>query len=416
MKNDSGNSPFAPFEVRSFRFQWPSDLLTSLAFEMETLILGWYVLVETRSVILLAVFGSLQFLGTLIAPMFGVMGDRLGRRTLLCSMRAVYSFLALLLMALGLTGLLTPAIVFAVAVPAGLVRPSDLVMRNALIGDTMPRDALMKAMGLSRTTMDTAKIAGALTGASLFSLLGLGYSYIFVAGFYLASLGLTLGVSKAQVSRTRPGQAAGAGAPIPASSGWRDLKEGLRYVWNTPDVLAMMGLAFLANLTAFPVTSGLLPYVAREVYHINEIGLGHLVAAFAVGALAGSIMLTFAGGSKNAPRFMLASLLLWYASLVVFALFETKAGGLLALLFVGFFQSLSMVTMSVALLSTVSERFRARVMGVRMLAVYGMPLGLLASGVLFASVGYIGTVALYSSVGATATIAIGLRWRKSIRR
>ena len=414
MRNRSTGSPFAPFEVRSFRFQWPSDLLTSLAFEMETLILGWYVLVETRSVILLGVFGSLQFLGTLIAPVFGVMGDRLGRRTLLCSMRAFYAFLALLLMALGLTGLLTPAIVFAVAVPAGLVRPSDLVMRNALIGDTMPRDALMKAMGLSRTTMDTAKIAGALTGASLFSLLGLGYSYIFVAGFYLASFSLTLGVSRVHGSRSRPGQAAVAGAAAP--SGWRDLKEGLRYVWNTPDVLAMMGLAFLANLTAFPVTSGLLPYVAREVYHINEIGLGHLVAAFAVGALIGSVTLTFAGGPKNAPRFMVASLLLWYASLVVFALFETKAGGLMALLFVGFFQSLSMVTMSVALLSTVSERFRARVMGVRMLAVYGMPLGLLASGVMVASIGYIGTVALYSSIGAIATIAIGLRWRRSIRR
>ena len=416
MKSFAANSPFAPFEVRSFRFQWPSDLLTSLAFEMETLILGWYVLVETRSVILLAVFGSLQFLGTLIAPVFGVVGDRLGRRTLLCSMRAFYACLALLLMMLGLAGLLTPVIVFAIAVPAGLVRPSDLAMRNALIGDTMPHDRLMKAMGLSRITMDSAKIAGALAGASLFALLGLGYSYIFVAAFYLASFGLTLGVSKVHAFRTRPGQIAEAGAPAASSSGWRDLKDGLRYVWNTPDVLAMMGLAFLANLTAFPVSSGLLPYVARDIYHIDEIGLGHLVAAFAVGALAGSITLTLAGRPKNAPRFMVGSLLLWYASLAVFAPFETKAGGLVLLLFVGFFQSLSMVTMAVALLSTVSDRFRARVMGVRMLAVYGLPLGLLASGVMIACVGFVGTVALYCSVGAIATVAIGLRWRASIRR
>ena len=75
LKKFSANFPLAPFEVRSFRYQWPSDLLVSLAFEMETLILGWYVLVETRSVILLTVFGSLQYLGTLIAPMFGVLGD-----------------------------------------------------------------------------------------------------------------------------------------------------------------------------------------------------------------------------------------------------------------------------------------------------------------------------------------------------
>ena len=48
----------APFQVRSFRFQWPADLLTSWAFEMETLIIGWYVLVETGSVLLLTLVGA----------------------------------------------------------------------------------------------------------------------------------------------------------------------------------------------------------------------------------------------------------------------------------------------------------------------------------------------------------------------
>ena len=61
---------------------------------METLILGWYILVETESVFLLTVFGSLQYLGTLIAPMIGVAGDRIGRRTLLCLMRALYAAMA----------------------------------------------------------------------------------------------------------------------------------------------------------------------------------------------------------------------------------------------------------------------------------------------------------------------------------
>jgi hypothetical protein len=62
----------APFRIRSFRFQWPADLLASWAFEMEGVILGWFVLVSTGSVLALAVFGSLQFLGTLISPFFGM--------------------------------------------------------------------------------------------------------------------------------------------------------------------------------------------------------------------------------------------------------------------------------------------------------------------------------------------------------
>ena len=81
-------SALAPFRVRNYRFQWPADLLTSWAFEMETLILGWYVLVETKSVVLLTVFASLTYTGQLIAPTIGMVGDRIGRRNLLAIMRA----------------------------------------------------------------------------------------------------------------------------------------------------------------------------------------------------------------------------------------------------------------------------------------------------------------------------------------
>jgi hypothetical protein len=34
-----------------------------------------------------------------------------------------------------------------------------------------------------------------------------------------------------------------------------------------------MWLAFLINLTAYPVSRGLLPYVAQRVYHVGATGL-----------------------------------------------------------------------------------------------------------------------------------------------
>src|SRR6185312_7284841 len=87
-------SALAPFRIRNYRFQWPADLLTSWAFEMETLILGWYILVETGSVLLLTLFAALQCLGTLVSPMLGVAGDRIGHGVLLCAMRTTYTFLS----------------------------------------------------------------------------------------------------------------------------------------------------------------------------------------------------------------------------------------------------------------------------------------------------------------------------------
>src|SRR2546429_3522511 len=170
----------APFRVRSFRFQWPADLLTSLAFEMETVILGWYVMVQTGSVLLLTAFGSLLLLGTLASPMFGVLGDRLGGRAVLMAMRVGYPRLAGFVLILTLTGRLTPGWVFVIATLAGLVRPNDQVLRNALIGETIPPQHLMGAVGLSRATMDSARVVGALAGAELSTVLGIERNHVLV--------------------------------------------------------------------------------------------------------------------------------------------------------------------------------------------------------------------------------------------
>ena len=65
----------------------------------------------------------------------------------------------------------------------------------------------------------------------------------------------------------------------------------------------MMWLAFLINLTAYPASSGLLPYVARRVYEVDATGLGWLVASFSLGGLLASITMVVTGGhaTPSAP-------------------------------------------------------------------------------------------------------------------
>ena len=139
---------------------------------METLILGWYILSETNSVILLTIFGALRFIGTLISPWFGLAGDRWGRRKLMYFMRSFIMLLSVIIMVLGLLDTLNPYHVFIISVFAGLVQPSDIVMRNALIGDSIPANMFMNASSVAKMAQDAARLFGALVGAGMLSVLG----------------------------------------------------------------------------------------------------------------------------------------------------------------------------------------------------------------------------------------------------
>jgi MFS family permease len=470
-------SALAPFKVRSFRFQWPADLATSWAFEMETLILGWYVLVETGSVVMLTVFASLLYIGTLLAPMFGVMGDRFGHRNLLCAMRGLYAALAAILMTFAFMGIVTPALVLAITAVMGLVRPSDIGMRAALVAETMPADRLVGAMSIQRTTQDTARIAGALTGAGLLAALGMGPAYMAVSSFYAISVLLTLKAGSARPAHhlakdaaggsarprdtssehraseagattrfpqtagsagnesarprdtsskgsaseagatTRSPQTAGsAGNESARPSPWRELREGLAYVWNTPHLLGAMSLAFLLNLTAFPMFTGLLPYVAKEVYLSDQTTLGYMVAGASFGALLGSMALSRIGHAVRPARMGLIFGAGWYAMLLVFAHTPHAAAGIVVLILTGVVQSIGLIPMTAMLLRNSDVRYRGRVMGIRMLVLYGNLPGLLISAPLIARIGYPMTATLYCTIGLAFTLLIAVYWRAHLWR
>ena len=416
----------APFRTRSFRYQWPADLCTAWALEMETIILGWYVLVESGSVVQLTLFGALMFAGTLLSPLLGMLGDRWGLRRMLAGMRTSYAVLAGVILALVVSGSLSPSSVLAVAFVVGLIKPSDIGLRTALVSATVPAAQLVAAMGISRTTQDSARIGGALAGAGFMAALGMASAYGAIVVLYLAGMALTLRSGR---GRRAAAAAAAAGAdkvatataldapaappPRPASP-WRDLLEGLLHVWHTPSLRAAMSLAALVNLCAFPLSGGLMPYIARDVFGLDQQGLGWLVASFATGALAGSLGMSAFGVQLRPARTMLVATAAWYLCLLGLALPVDAPTAMALYVGAGLNQSLSMIALSIILLRTSRERYRGRVMGVRMLAIYTLPLGLLAAGPLVAAIGFRGLVMLYVGLGLAFVALIALAWQSDL--
>ena len=236
MRLIAGGPALAPFGTRSFRFQWPADLCTAWALEMEVLILGWYVLVESGSVVQLTVFGALMYGGTLLSPLLGTLGDRGGLRHVLAAMRSSYALLAGVILHAGAQRQAQPVERAGRGVSG---RVDQAVGHRAAFGAgrlTVPAVHLVAAMSIARTTQDSARIGGALAGAGFMASLGMASAYGVIVMLYLTGVVLTLrSASPASGAEAAPASQEGA-APAPRpmpiaaapASPWRDLLEGLQ--------------------------------------------------------------------------------------------------------------------------------------------------------------------------------------------
>ena len=246
----------------------------------------------------------------------------------LMALVVIYSAIFHYLMVLALLNMLNPYVILIISFFSGLVQSSDILMRNSLIGDSIPTNMIMNASSFAKIAQDGARLIGALTGASLFSALGLGVAYIFVVIINFFSVLLTMGVSAAH---PRFDGADKSLKPQESLSQLKELRDGFSYIWNSPAVLAIISLAFLANLTAFPISHGLMPFIAKEVLLTDENGLGHLLAAFSLGSLLGSFILAWTISQKYSNKIMMIGMITWYVMLAMLALAQSKEIALLIL-------------------------------------------------------------------------------------
>jgi len=87
---------------------------------------------------------------------------------------------------------------------------------------------MVGAISVSRTTMDTARIAGALSRTGLFAALGIGPAYIAIITLYLTATPLML----CAIPPAKPRPPGPAADEALARSPLRDLKEGIACVWS----------------------------------------------------------------------------------------------------------------------------------------------------------------------------------------
>ncbi len=393
----AGSALLSSFRQRNFRFFLTAESLTRVGDQVELVVLAWVVLVETGQPFLLGIFAALRFLGTLIAPLYGVLVDRYDRRLLLVGTRLVSTTMAIAILILAAVDLVQVWHLFVLSTISGLARTFSNVIREVLTADVVEPRLFANAIGLTRSATDLMQMIGPIVGGLLLKWYGIAPAYAPVVVVYLGS---AIAGYMLRLPDRKRGTA--------KASLWRNLVEGGIYIRRNEVVLALLLMAFLANFAALSVKDVILPVFARAVLEIGPDGLGMLMSSLFAGAFVGSISIAGATMLQRGGRFLILASIVWHGIFLALAYSTGISVSMTALFLVGIFQSFTMVTMATLLIRATPEDMRGRVMGARSLAVYGLPMGVLVAGAISGSLGAPAAIVVIAIVGVVATLLIAV--------
>jgi predicted MFS family arabinose efflux permease len=127
----------------------------------------------------------------------------------------------------------------------------------------------------------------------------------------------------------------------------------------------------------------LMPFFAEDIFHRGSRGLGILMGAMGVGAVAGTLVLAWRERVSSLPKVIFWSALLLGASFSVFALSNAFYFSLAIMPLIGFSVMRQLASANTLIQTLVPDEFRGRTMAFYSMTVVGLgPFGSLAAGAL----------------------------------
>jgi MFS family permease len=368
-------------------------LATSLAAQMQAVAVGWQVYEMTDSALDLGLVGLVQFLPfVILALLVGSIADRFDRRRILAASRLTQGG-AMAALAIGSAlGWLSFGAILALVVALGAARAFDNPVSSALLPQLVPREALIRALAISASSNQAATIIGPAIGGLLYVL---GPTTVYAVGAAITLLGgcITLRIRLARAVARRE--------PFTITS----LFGGIRFILTHRAILGAISLDLIGVLLGG--ATALLPIFARDILMTGPWGLGLLRSGPAIGALALTGLMARYPLRRHLGSVMLASVAVFGAATIVFAVSISIALSLVALILLGAADSISVVVRQTLIQTLTPDGMRGRVSAVSSLFVGTSNLvGEFESGL---TASWFGAVAAVM-IGGVGTLVVVLCW------
>jgi MFS family permease len=392
---------------RNFRLFVVGQGISLIGYWMQSVAQGWLVYrLNGRPVDL----GKVAFAGYLpilfLAPLAGVVADRLPRRPVLLVTQSLLMLLAFGLGVVVARHAATVPIVIGFAAAGGLVGALDIPTRQSFLVEMSSPEDLPNAIAVNSSIFNGARVIGPAIAGSLVSVAGEAACFLLNSASYLAVLAALLRMRLPRATRARHTQPLGAG-----------FVSGLRYVWGVPALRSLlMLLGIVCALGAQYVV--LMPVFAKTVFGAGAEGYGLLLTAAGIGSVSSSVHLATRHYSRaQHRRQLLLGLGMFAVAVIGVAASPRFEVALLCQIFAGWGLIRYLATTNTLLQLIVDEPYRGRMMGLHAVMFLGtQPFGGLALGALAQGFGARRAALVSGGASLAAALWLAVRLRRVASR
>ncbi|THU35919.1 MFS transporter [Niastella caeni] len=400
------SSPFVSVRIKEFRLYIIQRFFFIMAMRMIATVVGWKMYEITKDPLAVAFTGLSEAIPAILLALYsGHVVDKSDKRTLLFKTLFLYFLCASTLMyitlqhtELTLGKQFVQFGIYFVIFCTGVIRAFSGPATSSILAQLVPKTVLPNAVTWSSSTWLSASVLGHASAGFLIAYYGYTGTFILIM-IYIAIAAFSLyQIERKPIVHTNKGQAT-----------WESVKEGLRYVFTTKELLGAITLDMFAVL--FGGAVAMIPFFAGDILHVGAIGFGWLNAAADIGSISAIMTLTFFPLRKKQGLILYCVVAGFGLCMIAFGFSKIYLISFVALLLSGALDGISVVIRGTILQLKTPDEMRGRVSSVNSMFINSSnEIGHFESGVAAKLMGLVPSVVFG---GAMTLIVVAIMWFKA---
>jgi len=403
MANNSDS--FASMRIVEFRRFITGRFIFIMGLRMMGTVCAWWIYELTKNPLYLGLIGLAEVIPAVSLALYaGHIVDKKDRRKMILLSVIFYAACTIILLLTSFSKdriagneKLTIWILYVVFFFTGVIRAFSGPSFGAVISQIVPVHLLANATTWSQGTWLTASVTGHALAGFLIAGAGITGTLLFITLIILISLFFFKMLSAKQPPEQTEKRT------------WESVKEGIRFVWTTKEILAALTLDLFAVL--FGGAVALVPVFATDILKVGPIGFGWLNAAADFGAIVIVLLLILFPLQKNQGKILFFAVAGFGLCMILFGASEWFWLSFIALFASGLLDGISIVIRGTILQLKTPNHLRGRVMSVNSMFINSSnELGQFESGV---AARLMGTVPSVIFGGCMTLIIVIISWFKA---